>query len=129
MESFILTNAFSAASISDINLLAPWPTAHSSPSIVTLEIKEVDWPSPTWEITLYSGNCPNLDWTISWSFVLGSFKLPLVASSISYLSSSSFQKLIDGFRVYKIYMGYGWFKSLLHLVNLSINFVIKYNKI
>ncbi len=45
------------------------------------------------------------------------------------LSSSSFQKLIDGFRVYKIYMGYGWFKSLLHLVNLSINFVIKYNRI
>ena len=45
------------------------------------------------------------------------------------LSSSSVQKLIDGYRVYKIYLGYGWFKSLLCLVNLSINFVIKYNRI
>jgi len=41
------------------------------------------------------------------------------------LSSSIFQKLIDGYRVYRIHLGYGRFKSLFYLMILSINFVLK----
>tara|TARA_B110001450_G_scaffold256483_1_gene287168 strand:+ start:2237 stop:2992 length:756 start_codon:yes stop_codon:yes gene_type:complete len=43
------------------------------------------------------------------------------------LSSNNIQKIIDGFRVYNIYMKFGYFKSLIYLIRLSINSVIKKN--
>ncbi len=41
------------------------------------------------------------------------------------LSSSTIQKLIDGYKVYRVYLGYGVFKSLFCLTVLSINFILK----
>ena len=41
------------------------------------------------------------------------------------LSSSILQKLIDGYRVYRIYLGYGVIKSLFCLLVLSFNFIKK----
>ena len=41
------------------------------------------------------------------------------------LSSNNFQKLIDGYRVYKIYMNYSFLKSIIYLFILSLNFVKK----
>ena len=41
------------------------------------------------------------------------------------LSSSSIQKLIDGFRVYNQYMKYSFFKSIYYLFCLSLNFLKK----
>lgn len=41
------------------------------------------------------------------------------------LSSNVFQKLIDGFKVYKIYMNYSFLKSIFYLLFLSINFLKK----
>ena len=41
------------------------------------------------------------------------------------LSSSIFQKLIDGFRVYNFYMRYNFFKSLYFLFCLSFNYLKK----
>ena len=41
------------------------------------------------------------------------------------LSSSMFQKLIDGFKVYNSYMKFNWIKSLYFLICLSINFLKK----
>jgi teichuronic acid biosynthesis glycosyltransferase TuaG len=41
------------------------------------------------------------------------------------LSSSTFQKLIDGYSIYRIYLGYGKLKSLFFLIVLSINFILK----
>tara|TARA_B100000780_G_scaffold41995_1_gene26093 strand:- start:223 stop:972 length:750 start_codon:yes stop_codon:yes gene_type:complete len=41
------------------------------------------------------------------------------------LSSSISQKLIDGYRVYRIHLRYGRLKSLFYLIILSINFVLK----
>ncbi len=41
------------------------------------------------------------------------------------LSSSITQKLIDGYRVYRVHLGYGILKSLFFLVLLSINFILK----
>lgn len=41
------------------------------------------------------------------------------------LSSSTFQKLIDGYKVYRLYLGYSPLKSLFYLVVLSINFILK----
>ena len=41
------------------------------------------------------------------------------------LSSSTIQKLIDGYRVYRIHLRYGRLKSLFHLIILSINFLLK----
>jgi len=41
------------------------------------------------------------------------------------LSSSSVQKLFDGYRVYRIHLGYGIFKSFVYLVLLSINYILK----
>ena len=41
------------------------------------------------------------------------------------LSSSIIQKLIDGFRVYRVHLGYGRLKSLFYLIVLSINFILK----
>ena len=41
------------------------------------------------------------------------------------LSSSTVQKLIDGFRVYHKYMNFNYIKSLYYLFCLSINFLLK----
>ena len=41
------------------------------------------------------------------------------------LSSSTFQKLVDGFKVYYIYMNYNFFKSLYLLICLGINYLKK----
>ena len=41
------------------------------------------------------------------------------------LSSSTIQKLYDGFKVYYIYMNYSLFKSIFNLFYLSINFLKK----
>ena len=41
------------------------------------------------------------------------------------LSSSTFQKLKDGYKVYRIYLGYGRLRSIFYLINLSINFILK----
>lgn len=41
------------------------------------------------------------------------------------LSSNTFQKILDGFKVYNNYMGFGKIKSLYHLILLSINFLKK----
>ena len=41
------------------------------------------------------------------------------------LSSSTIQKLYDGFKVYYIYMDYGFIKSIFYLFYLSINFLKK----
>ena len=41
------------------------------------------------------------------------------------LSSSVIQKLTDGYRVYRIHLGYGRLKSLFFLIILSINFILK----
>ena len=41
------------------------------------------------------------------------------------LSSSTFQKLLDGFKVYNKYMGYNFFISLYYLICLSFNFLKK----
>ena len=45
------------------------------------------------------------------------------------LSSSNIQKILDGYRVYKIYLGLGWIKSLFCLINLSLNFIMKYKNL
>ena len=41
------------------------------------------------------------------------------------LSSSIFQKLLDGYRVYKIYMNFNYFDSFFYLSKLSINYILK----
>ena len=41
------------------------------------------------------------------------------------LSSSTIQKLLDGYKVYRFYLGYGRLKSIICLINLSINFILK----
>ena len=41
------------------------------------------------------------------------------------LSSSSVQKLLDGYRVYRIHLGFGRLKSFVYLVLLSINYILK----
>ena len=41
------------------------------------------------------------------------------------LSSSIFQKLKDGYKVYKVYLNFGFLKSIYLLFLLSINFLIK----
>ena len=41
------------------------------------------------------------------------------------LSSSIIQKLLDGYKVYRVYLEYGRLKSIFCLINLSINFIIK----
>ena len=41
------------------------------------------------------------------------------------LSSSLFQKMIDGYKVYNIYMKYNMVKSIYYLLCLSINFLKK----
>ena len=44
------------------------------------------------------------------------------------LSSSTIQKIFDGFKVYYVYMNYGMFKSLRNLIYLSVNFLKKDNR-
>ena len=41
------------------------------------------------------------------------------------LSSSTFQKIIDGFNVYYKYMNFSFIKSIYYLICLSINFLKK----
>ena len=41
------------------------------------------------------------------------------------LSSSSIQKIIDGYKVYRHYLHYNWLKSLFFLILLSINYMLK----
>jgi len=41
------------------------------------------------------------------------------------LSSSIFQKLLDGFRVYNYHMKFNYFKSLYYLLCLSLNYLKK----
>ena len=43
----------------------------------------------------------------------------------SSLSSSTFQKLQDGYRVYRIYLKFSRLKSLFCLIRLSINYILK----
>ena len=45
--------------------------------------------------------------------------------SSSSLSSSTIQKILDGFRVYNKYMNFNYFKSIYYLLCLSINFLFK----
>ncbi len=45
--------------------------------------------------------------------------------SSNSLSSSLIQKLIDGYKVYRVYLKYSRIKSLFYLVILSINFILK----
>ena len=51
--------------------------------------------------------------------------LTLWTKSKNSLSSSTFQKIIDGFRVYYSYMNFGIIKSVYYLIWLSINFFKK----
>lgn len=41
------------------------------------------------------------------------------------LSSSTFQKLLDGYRVYRYYLNYGFIHSIIRLIILSINYLKK----
>ena len=41
------------------------------------------------------------------------------------LSSSTIQKLVDGFKVYNLYMNFNIFKSLYYLTCLSLNYLKK----
>ena len=41
------------------------------------------------------------------------------------LSSSAVQKLLDGYRVYRVYLGYSRFKSFMYLLLLSVNYILK----
>ena len=41
------------------------------------------------------------------------------------LSSSIIQKLFDGYKVYRVHLGYGRLKSLFCLIVLSTNFILK----
>ena len=41
------------------------------------------------------------------------------------LSSSSVQKIMDGYRVYRFYLNYSVFKSIIYLLTLSLNFLLK----
>ncbi len=52
-------------------------------------------------------------------------KLSSWRKSPQSLSSSSIQKLIDGYRVYRIYLNYSIFKSFMYLLILSLNFILK----
>jgi len=51
--------------------------------------------------------------------------LMMWTKSNSSLSSSTIQKLLDGFRVYNKYMKFNFVKSIYYLICLSLNFIIK----
>lgn len=46
-------------------------------------------------------------------------------STKNSLSSNTMQKIFDGFKVYYVYMQYNFFKSILYLFILSINYIKK----
>ena len=52
-------------------------------------------------------------------------KLVIWRETANSLSSSIFQKLCDGYRVYKIYMKFNMIKSIYYLICLSFNFLRK----
>ena len=52
-------------------------------------------------------------------------ELALWRKSNNSLSSSLFQKIIDGYKVYNVYMKYNMVKSIYYLLCLSINFLKK----
>ena len=54
-------------------------------------------------------------------------KLVIWRKTENSLSSSSFQKIKDGFKVYNFYMKFGILKSLYYLACLSFNYIIKNN--
>lgn len=60
-------------------------------------------------------------------FEIGALEEPLMSwrKTKGSLSSSIFQKLKDGFKVYNHYMNYNLIKSLYLLISLSINFLKK----
>jgi teichuronic acid biosynthesis glycosyltransferase TuaG len=60
-------------------------------------------------------------------FEIGALEEPLMSwrKTKSSLSSSTFQKLKDGFKVYNNYMNYNSLKSLYLLMSLSINYLKK----
>ena len=41
------------------------------------------------------------------------------------LSSFTIQKILDGFRVYRVHLGYSRIKSFIFLLILSVNFILK----
>ena len=51
--------------------------------------------------------------------------LMMWTKSNSSLSSSTIQKLLDGFRVYNKYMKFNFVKSIYYLICLGLNFIIK----
>ena len=52
-------------------------------------------------------------------------KLAMWRKTNNSLSSSLFQKVCDGYRVYKIYMKFNMIKSIYYLICLSFNFIRK----
>ena len=60
-------------------------------------------------------------------FEIGALEEPLMSwrKTKGSLSSSIFQKLKDGFKVYNHYMNYNLIKSLYLLISLSINYLKK----
>ena len=52
-------------------------------------------------------------------------QLVLWRQTTNSLSSSILQKLLDGYRVYRIYLKFSYFKSLYHLFFLSFNYLKK----
>ena len=63
------------------------------------------------------------------NYIFHPIKKPLTSwrSLKGSLSSAIFQKLSDGFKVYKIYMKFGYLKSFYSLFILSLNFIKKKN--
>ena len=61
------------------------------------------------------------------NYIFHPIKKPLTSwrSLKGSLSSAIFQKLSDGFKVYKIYMKFGYLKSFYSLFILSLNFIKK----
>ena len=51
--------------------------------------------------------------------------LTMWRNSKNSLSSNFFQKMLDGFRVYNVYMNFNWVKSLYYLLVLSFNYMKK----
>ena len=52
-------------------------------------------------------------------------KMTLWRKTRHSLSSNTMQKLIDGFKVYNLYLNFGFLKSCIHLFILSLNFLFK----
>ena len=54
--------------------------------------------------------------------IIGFKKNLPIGEKLIILSSSTLQKLSDGFKVYYIYMNFGFIKSFINLIYLSVNF-------